>query len=46
MKTLQLAIASLLLAVTASSQNLRFAGSDFASWAYPPGASGSSTTGH
>ena len=37
MKTLSLAIASLLLAAAASSQNLRFAGSDFASWAHPQG---------
>lgn len=37
MKTLALAVASLLLAAAASSQNLRFAGSDFASWAYPQG---------
>ena len=37
MKTLPLAVASLLLAAAASAQNLRFAGSDFASWAYPPG---------
>ena len=37
MKTLQLAVASLLLAVAANSQNLRFSGSDFASWAHPQG---------
>ena len=37
MKTLQLAVASLLLAGAVSSQNLRFAGSDFASWAHPQG---------
>ena len=37
MKTLQLAVAFLLLAAEASGQNLRFAGSDFASWAHPRG---------
>ena len=37
MKTLQLAVAFLLLAAAASGQNLRFAGSDFASWAHPQG---------
>ena len=37
MKTLQLAIASLLLAAAASGQNLSFTGSDFASWAHPQG---------
>ena len=37
MKTLQLAVTSLLLAGVASSQNLRFTGSDFASWAHPQG---------
>ncbi|MDE2806929.1 MAG: hypothetical protein OXN90_00795, partial [Gemmatimonadota bacterium] len=37
MKTLQLAVASLLLAVAASSQNLSFTGSDFTSWAHPQG---------
>ena len=37
MKTLPLAVAFLLLAAAASGQNLRFAGSDFASWAHPQG---------
>ena len=37
MKTLSLTAISLLLAAAASSQNLRFAGSDFASWAHPQG---------
>lgn len=37
MKTRPLAVAFLLLAGAASGQNLRFAGSDFASWAHPQG---------